>query len=80
LTWYLDPCPKNDVISFSRRRLYALGLRLGLGLGFEFGLGRVTIRDKVRVRVEVRVSGNRFKYIFGQRSIRVSVLDKFDLA
>jgi len=27
---YLDSCPKNDVISFSRKRFYALGLGLGL--------------------------------------------------
>jgi len=29
----LDPCSKNDVFSFSRKRLCALGLGLDLGLG-----------------------------------------------
>jgi len=44
---YLDTCPKNDFISFSRKGFCALGLGLELGLGFT-------------VRVDVRVSGNTF--------------------
>jgi len=31
--WYLDTWPKNDVISFSRKRFCVLRLRLELGLG-----------------------------------------------
>jgi len=31
----VDTCPKNDVISFSRKGYCALGLGLGLGLGLE---------------------------------------------
>jgi len=30
---YLGTCPKNDVISFSRKLFWALGLELGLKLG-----------------------------------------------
>jgi len=30
---------------------------------------------RVRLKVEVRVSGNTFKNVFGQTSVRVSVLD-----
>jgi len=38
---------------------------------------KVKIRVRVRVRIEVwvRVCGNMFKYVFGQTSIRASVLD-----
>jgi len=37
---YLDTCPKNDVISFSRKDFCALGLGLGLELelGYELRL------------------------------------------
>jgi len=37
----------------------------------------VRVRDKVRIRVKirVRVRGNTFKFVFGQTSIRASVLD-----
>jgi len=38
---------------------------------------RVTIRVKDRVRFRVEVSENTFKYVFGQTSIRASVLDPF---
>jgi len=35
----VDTCPKNDVISFSRKRFWVLGLEgLGLDLGFELRL------------------------------------------
>jgi len=38
---------------------------------------RARVEDRVRARVEVRVkvSRNTFKYVFGQTSIRASVLD-----
>jgi len=36
-------------------------------------------RVKVRIRVGVRVSENIFKYVFGQTSIRVSVLEILSL-
>jgi len=58
---YLYTYPKNKVILFFRKRRV-----------------RVRVKVKVRVTVEVRVNGNRFnKYVFGQTSIRVRVLDPF---
>jgi len=36
---------------------------------------RIRIKMRIRARVRVRVSGNTFKYVFGQLSIRTSVLD-----
>jgi len=38
---YLDNCPKNDVILFSRKYVCALGLELGLdlGLGLDLEIG-----------------------------------------
>jgi len=60
LLQYLATCPKNDVISFSRKRFCALGVR---------------VKFRVRVEVRGRVSGNTFKYVLGQTSIRPSVLD-----
>jgi len=36
---------------------------------------RVRVKIRVKVRVRVRVSGNTFKYVFGQTSIRTSILD-----
>jgi len=53
---------KMTSFSFFRKCFCALGLGLRIGLG-------------VRVKVEVRVSRNTFKYVFGQTSIRASVLD-----
>jgi len=77
----LDTCPKNDVISFSRKGFCATGL--DLGLGFDLGLGL-----ELRLGLELsEISLNTinksvtaaqlhtFKYVFGQLSIRVSVLD-----
>jgi len=61
----LDTCPKNDVISFFRKGDFALGF----GLKLELGLG---LRVRVRVEVRFRVSGNMFKYVFGQTSIRAA--------
>jgi len=34
-----------------------------------------SVRVRIRVRVDVRLSGNTFKYVFGQTSIWESVLD-----
>jgi len=36
---------------------------------------KMRIRDRVRVEVKVRVSGYSFKYVFGQMSIRASVIE-----
>jgi len=44
ILWYLDICSKNDVISFSRKRLCALGLRLRFELGIGLRLELAEIR------------------------------------
>jgi len=60
--WYLDTCPKK-MTSFCfvfPKRFLCFSVRV-----------RIRVRDEVRVRV----SGNTFKYVFDQTSIRLRVLD-----
>jgi len=59
LRGYLDTCPKNDVILFSRKRFCALGL--GFGLELWLGLG---------LRLESELPEIRLNTFFGQTSIR----------
>jgi len=61
--WTVDTCPKNDVILFFRKGFCAFGLGLELGIGLRLGL-------ELR---EIRL------YVFGQMSIRASILDHIGL-
>jgi len=49
---YLDTCPKNDVISFSRKSfVLVLELELGFGLGLNLGLELAEIPVRFRSNV-----------------------------
>jgi len=83
---YLDPCPKNNVISFSHKGFCAFRVRVRVRVWVRARVRvrvrvrarimvRVRVRVRVRARVEVRVSVNMFKHVFGQTSIRASVID-----